>query len=108
MWIPQALQVASTYAFLHRSIDAAYARLKNQNPDFEMRLGGDRENPHFAQHMAQAAATAAQASLTAKRCEKEDVELQMGWQLRKHAKEMRLHYAGRGARACRARMTEMI
>ena len=49
-----------------------------------------------------------QASLTAKRCEKEDVELQMGWQLRKHAKEMRLHYAERGARACRARMTEMI
>jgi hypothetical protein len=48
------------------------------------------------------------SSLTAKRCDKEDVELQMGWQMKKHSKEMRLHYAERGARACRARMTEMI
>ena len=108
-WYPQPLQVASTYAFLHRSIDAAYARLKDRDPEFEMRLGGDRETPHFAHNTwRRLAATAAQASLTAKRCEKEDVELQMGWQLRKHAKEMRLHYAERGARACRARMTEMI
>ena len=108
-WIPQALQATSTYPFLHRAIDAAYARLKDRDPDFEMRLGGDRDKPHFAHNTwRRLAATAAQASLTAKRCEKEDVELQMGWQLRKHAKEMRLHYAERGARACRARMTEMI
>ena len=108
-WYPQPLQVSSTYAFLHRSIDAAYARLKSRDPEFEMRLGGDRDTPHFAHNTwRRLAATAAQASLTAKRCDKEDVELQMGWQLRKHAKEMRLHYAERGARACRARMTEMI
>ena len=109
VWYPQPLQVSSTYAFLHRSIDAAYARLKSRDPEFEMRLGGEREKPHFAHNTwRRLAATAAQASLTAKRCEKEDVELQMGWQFRKHAKEMRLHYAERGARACRARMTEMI
>ena len=82
---------------------------KSRDPEFEMRLGGDREKPHFAHNTwRRLAATAAQASLTAKRCDKEDVELQMGWQLRKHAREMRLHYAERGARACRARMTEMI
>ena len=56
-----------------------------------MRLGGDREKPQFAHNTwRRLAATAAQASLTAKRCDKEDVKLQMGWQLRKHAKEMRL------------------
>ena len=108
-WYPQPLQVSSTYTFLHRAIDTAFVRLKKRDPEFEMRLGGDRETPHFAHNTwRRLAATAAQASLTAKRCEKEDVELQMGWQLRKHAKEMRLHYAERGARACRARMTEMI
>ena len=79
------------------------------DPEFEMRLGGDRETPHFAHNTwRRLAATASQASLTAKRCDKEDVELQMGWQMKKHSKEMRLHYAERGARACRARMTEMI
>ena len=96
VWYPQPLQVSSTYTFLHRSIDAAYVRLKRQDPDFEMRLGGLREKPQFAHNTwRRLAATAAQASLTAKRCDKEDVELHMGWQLRKHAKEMRLHYAER-------------
>ena len=109
VWYPQPLQVSSTYAFMHKSIDAAYAALKERDPEFEMRLGGDREEPHFAHNSwRRLAATAAQAALTAKRCEKEDVELHMGWKLRKHAKEMRLHYADRGKRACRARMTEMI
>ena len=97
-WYPQPLQVSSTYSFLHRSIDAAYARLKSRDPEFEVRLGGDREKPHFAHNTwRRLAATAAQASLTAKRCEKEDVELQMGWQLRKHAKEMRLYTTRREA-----------
>ena len=109
VWYPQPLQVSSTYSFLHRSIDAAYAALKEKDPEFEMRLGGDREEPHFAHNSwRRLAATAAQAALTAGRCEKEDVELHMGWKLRKHQKEMRLHYADRGKRACRARMTEMI
>jgi len=109
VFYPQPLQVASTYASLHRAIDAAYARLKERDADWEMRLGGDREEPHFAHNTwRMLAATTAQAALQAKKCSKEDVDLHMGWQLRKHAKEMRLHYAERGARACRARMTEMI
>jgi hypothetical protein len=106
---PQPLQVSSTYPFLHRTIDAAYERLRRKDPEFEMRLGGDREDPHFAHNTwRRLAASTAQAAYTAKRCSKEDVDLHMGWNLRKHAKEMRLHYADRGARACRARMTEMI
>ena len=61
-WIPQALQATSTYPFLHRAIDAAYARLKDRDPDFEMRLGGDRDKPHFAHNTwRRLAATAAQA-----------------------------------------------
>ena len=109
VFYPQPLQVSSTYASLHRAIDAAYAKLKERDPDWEMRLGGDREEPHFAHNTwRRLAGTTAQAAFQAKKCSKEDVELHMGWQLRKHAKEMRLHYAERGARACRARMTEMI
>ena len=109
VFYPQPLQVSSTYASLHRAIDAAYAKLKERDPDWEMRLGGDREEPHFAHNTwRRLAATTAQAAFQAKKCSKEDVDLHMGWQLRKHAKEMRLHYAERGARACRARMTEMI
>lgn len=109
VWYPQPMQVSSTYAFLHKATDAAYAKLKKMDPEFAMRLGGDREDPHFAHNSwRRLAASTAQAALTAQKCSKEDVELHMGWQLRKHAKEMRLHYAERGARACRARMTEMI
>ena len=109
MWYPQPMQVSSTYAFLHKATDAAYAKLKKMDPEFAMRLGGDREDPHFAHNSwRRLAASTAQAALTAQKCSKEDVELHMGWQLRKHAQEMRLHYAERGARACRARMTEMI
>ena len=109
VFYPQPLQVSSTYASLHRAIDAAYAKLKERDPDWEMRLGGDREEAHFAHNTwRRLAATTAQAAFQAKKCSKEDVDLHMGWQLRKHAKEMRLHYAERGARACRARMTEMI
>ena len=106
---PQPLQVSSTYASLHRAIDAAYAKLKERDADWEMRLGGDREEPHFAHNTwRRLAASTSQAAYQAKKCSKEDVDLHMGWQLKKHAKEMRLHYAERGARACRARMTEMI
>ena len=109
VWYPQPLQVSSTYAFLHRVIDAAYGELKQEDAEFSMRLGGDREEPHFAHNsLRRLAATKAQAHLQAKLCSKEDVELHMGWALRKHAKERRLHYAERGARASRARMTEMI
>ena len=83
--------------------------MKAKDPDFAMRLGGDRGEPNFAHNSwRRLAASAAQAHYQAKRCAKEDVELHMGWQLKKHAKEMRLHYAERGARASRARMTEMI
>ena len=90
-------------------VDAAHAKLKKMDLEFAMRLGGNREDPHFAHNSwRRLAASTAQAALTAQKCSKEDVELHMGWQLRKHAKEMRLHYAERGARACRARMTEMI
>ena len=109
VWYPQPLQVASTYAFLHRVLDKAYENLKERDPEFHMKLGGDRDEPHFAHNSwRRLAATHAEATLVAKRCSKDDVELQMGWLLRKHSKEMRLHYAERGARAIRARMTETI
>ena len=109
VWYPQPLQVASTYTFLHKVIDKAYDNLKERDPEFHMKLGGDRDEPHFAHNSwRRLAATHAEMALTAKRCTKQDVDLQMGWLLRKHAKEMRLHYAERGARAVRARMTETI
>ena len=109
VWYPQPLQVSSTYSFLHRTIDAAYVALRDRDPEFAMRLGGDREEPEFAHNTwRRLAATAAEEHLQAKRCTPEAVELHMGWNLKKHAKEMRLHYAERGARASRARMTEMI
>ena len=83
--------------------------MKAKDPELAMRLGGDRDEPSFAHNSwRRLAASAAQAHLQAKKCSKEDVELHMGWALRKHAKEMRLHYAERGARASRAKMTEMI
>ena len=109
IWIPMPLVSASTYDFLHRVTDKAYERLKAKHPEMDLRLGGDREEPHFAHNSwRRMVATAAQTALQAKRCEKEDVDLHFGWNLRKHAKTMRLHYAERGARACRARLTEMI
>ena len=109
IWIPQPLQSGSTYDFLHRVMDAAYVKLKEDDPDYDMRLGGDRKDPRFAHNSwRRLAATTAEAAKLAKKVSKEDVELQFGWQLRKHAKQMRLHYAERGARAMRARMTEMI
>ena len=42
------MQVASTYAFLHRVLDKAYENLKERDPEFHMKLGGDRDEPHFA------------------------------------------------------------
>ena len=109
VWYPQPMQVSSTYSFLHRTIDAAYESLRDRDPEFSMRLGGDREEPEFAHNTwRRLAATAAEEHLQAGRCKAEAVELHMGWNLKKHSKEMRLHYAERGARAARARMTEMI
>ena len=109
VWIPMPLQTGSTYDFLHRVTDKAYASLKEKYPAMDLRLGGEREEPHFAHNSwRRMAASAAEAARQAKRCEKEDVKLHFGWNLRKHSKQMRLHYAERGARACRARMTELI
>ena len=95
---------------MHRVIDKAYVALKNRDSELsKMRLGGDREEPEFAHNTwRRLAATAAEAHLQARRCTEEAVELHMGWNLKKHSKEMRLHYAEREARASRARMTEMI
>ena len=94
---------------MHRVIDKAYVALKERDPEFSMRLGGDRDEPVFAHNTwRRLAATAAEAHLQARKCSEEAVELHMGWNLKKHSKEMRLHYAERGARASRARMTEMI
>ena len=108
--IPMALQGGSTYAFLHRVIDKAYERLRDKHPDMDLRLGGDRDQPHFAHNTwRRMEATAAEAALQAEKCTTSDVDMQeLGWNLRKYAKMMRLHYAERGARACRAGMSENI
>jgi len=105
--LPMPLLGASTYAFLHRAIGAAYKKLKEKGG--EMSLGADRTVPHFAHNSwRRMADTAAQACLARGECEPEDIELHFGWNLKKHEKVMRLHYASRGARASRARITEMI
>ena len=96
-----------TYTFLHRAIGAAYKRMQDKGN--EMSLGGGRTVPHFAHNTwRRMADTAAQAGLARGDCEAEDIELHFGWNLKKHEKVMRLHYASRGARASRARITEMI
>ena len=84
-------------------------RMRERGDDTGIALGGDREVPHFAHNSwRRMADSAAQACFAAGKCDKEDVDLHFGWKLRKYAKEMRLHYADRGARASRARITEMI
>ena len=105
--LPMPLLGGSTYTFLHRAIGAAYKRMQDKGS--EMSLGAGRTVPHFAHNTwRRMADTAAQASLARGDCEAEDIELHFGWNLKKHEKVMRLHYASRGARASRARITEMI
>ena len=48
VWIPMPLQTGSTYDFLHRVTDKAYTSLKEKYPAMDLRLGGEREEPHFA------------------------------------------------------------
>ena len=108
IFIPMPLLTGSTYAFLHRTIDLAHSRLVERGA-MGFALGGDREAPHFAHNTwRRMAATAAQACLDRGECSAEDVDLQLGWKLKKYAKLMRLHYASRGARAIRARITEQV
>ena len=92
------------------AIDAAYASAQGAGPGLRdaprRRPGGAPLRP---QHLAPLGRDGRAGGVSRRSgASKEDVDLHMGWQLRKHAKEMRLHYADRGARACRARMTEMI
>ena len=109
VWIPMPLQLGSSYHLLHRAIDLAYERLVARGGGMEISLGGARSVPHFAHNTwRRMADTAAQAYCARGGCQPEDVDLHMGWQLKKHTKKMRLHYANRGQRAARARITEYI
>ena len=103
------LQLGSTYDVLHKAIDLAYTRLVASGGGIEISLGGERDVPHFAHNSwRRMADTAAQQCLARGGCSPEDVDLHMGWQLKKHARKMRLHYANRGQRAARAQITAMI
>ena len=107
--IPMPLLSGSTYQFLHRATDAAYASMIASNPEYRINPGSGREEPHFAHNTwRRMAAVAAQASLARKECTTEDIDLQFGWKLKELSRTMRLHYSNRGARASRARITEWI
>ena len=107
--IPMPLLAGSTYQFLHRATDAAYDKLRARDPDYRINPGAGREEPHFAHNTwRRMASTAAQATLARRECSKEDVDLQFGWKLKELSRTMRLHYASRGARASRSRITEWI
>lgn len=107
--LPMPLLAGSTYQFLHRATDAAYAKLQAKDPEYRINAGSGREQPHFAHNTwRRMADSAAQATFARKECSKEDVDLQFGWKLKELSRTMRLHYADRGARASRARITEWI
>jgi len=71
--------------------------------------GAGREEPHFAHNTwRRMASSAAQACYARGECTAEEIDLHFGWKLKKHMKQMRLHYSDRGARAVRAKITELI
>ena len=109
LWIAMPILPTSTYAFLHKTIDIAYERIRSRGGGQDMALGGERSVPHFAHGTwRRMADTAAQAAFARGECTAEDIDLHFGWKLKKYQKTMRLHYAGRGARCSRARLTQWI
>jgi hypothetical protein len=109
LWLPMPLLTASTYNFLHRTIDVAYDRLVERGDGMGMTLGGKREKPHFAHNTwRRMAAAEAEAAYARGECTAEEIDLHFGWGLKKHLRKMRLHYADRGARAVRAKITKGI
>ena len=108
MTLPMPILVGSTYAFLNRVLNRAYEELLAVGP-VDVQLGGDRDKPDWGHYTwRRLAASAAQACYARGECKEEDVDLYMGWRLRKWAKQMRLHYSDRGMRTSRAHLTEDI
>jgi len=107
--LPMPILSASTYTFMHRVTQRAYAELMREGGDPDLILGKGRDAPRFAHHSwRRLADTVAEAKLARKECTEVDIELHFGWRLAKHSKKMRLHYSNRGARTARARLTEDI
>ena len=107
VFIPMPLLPTSTYHFLHRVIDIAYDELVAAGEG--LALGGARQAPHFAHSSWRRFADSAAAVCLARGgCTTTDIDLHFGWRLKKMKKVMRLHYASRGTRAARARITELI
>ena len=106
--LPMPILVGSTYPFLNRCLDRAYAELSALGP-VDVQLGGDRDSPDWGHYTwRRLAASSAQACYARGECKEEDVDLYMGWRLAKWAKQMRLHYSDRGLRTSRAHLTESI
>ena len=105
---PMPILAKSTYAHLNRCLDQAYEEMVAAGA-VDLTTGDDRDSPDWGHYTwRRLAADACQAVYARKECLPEDVDLLMGWRLKKWEKEMRLHYTDRGVRTSRAHLTEMI
>ena len=105
---PMPILAKSEYGVLNKCLDYAYAEMISDGR-VDIQAGDDRDSPDWGHYTwRRLAAEACQAVHARKECSAEDIDLLMGWRLKKWQKEMRLHYSDRGVRTSRAHLTEMI
>ena len=105
---PMPILAASTYPLLNRCLERAYTEMIAEKK-VDLMKGDDREKPDWGHYTwRRLAAESCQAAFARGECSEPDVDLLMGWRLKKWEKQMRLHYSERGVRTSRAHLTEMI
>ena len=105
---PMPILAASTYPLLNRCLERAYTEMIAEKK-VDLMKGDDREKPDWGHYTwRRLAAESCQAASARGECSEPDVDLLMGWRLKKWEKQMRLHYSERGVRTSRAHLTEMI
>ena len=98
----------STYPLLNRCLERAYTEMIAEKK-VDLMKGDDREKPDWGHYTwRRLAAESCQAAFARGECSEPDVDLLMGWRLKKWEKQMRLHYSERGVRTSRAHLIERI